>query len=99
MQTETTVTQPRRAERSRYQRAIVAAKRKLFRARGAAAVTLAAEALLAPSARAQQDGVAIPITARESRETNALDSFFSPKDIVQVSERTSTIQFFKRALI
>ena len=58
MQSETTVISP---------------AKDLFRARGVAAVVLAAEALLAPSARAQEDSVAIPITARESHETNALE--------------------------
>lgn len=57
MQTETTVTH----------------LRDLVRARGAAAVVLAAAALLAPSARAQQGSVSVPLTARESQETNALE--------------------------
>jgi hypothetical protein len=45
----------------------------LFRARCAAAVVLAAVALLAPSARAQQGSVSVPLNARESNETNALE--------------------------
>ena len=86
MQTETTVTEAHRAERSRYQRAISLAgelpflqsedrrpAKDLVRARGAAAVVLAAVALLAPSARAQEGGVSVPLAARESHETNALE--------------------------
>src|SRR4051794_14924790 len=42
-------------------------------ASGAPAVVLAAMALLAPSARAQEDGVSVPLIARESHETNALE--------------------------
>ncbi len=43
------------------------------RATRATVVVLAAMALLAPSARAQQGGVSVPLTARESHETNALE--------------------------
>ena len=42
-------------------------------ARAAAAVALAAVALLAPSARAEQSSVSVPVAARESHETNALE--------------------------
>lgn len=88
MQTETAVTKPRRAECSRYETAIETSKRirwdidadvfrgrrfDLLRARGAAALVLAAVALLAPSARAEQGSVSVPLAARESRETNALE--------------------------
>src|SRR5438477_3405348 len=40
---------------------------------GVAAVVLAAGTLLAPSVRAQEDDVSVPIATRESHETNALE--------------------------
>jgi|GraSoiStandDraft_4_1057263.scaffolds.fasta_scaffold133313_2 hypothetical protein len=47
--------------------------RRDIRARGAAAAVLAAVALLAPSARAQEDSISVPFTTRASHETNALE--------------------------